>query len=226
MFLIRVSFGGSLFFVPIGRGVTQGYIVECEACRTRAWTDATRYPNVANSSEAAVSELILQTNPTLEPGTEEAKAENWVHAGWTTLFRQPNQVLFERYSTGDSWDWRAILAVLGVVASVFLGRDIGALLGWAFHLPPNDTSEWKAIMVFGLFVPAFLWMLREVKYERKRFFRKRLLPALIKGLSAHSLKHGELVEFFRRLAKYRYPLARVTTAGQVWEAMNAEIRRA
>ena len=223
MKLSRCVHGPHLFAIRCGQGITLGFALCCEHCRTEVRCDPTWYAEVLGQRKTPLEDLVRHTNPNLMASVEMAQANRLRYVALVTPFQRAHQVFTERYIKGDHTDGRVALALLGVLASFVVGYYVGAIFGMLFGANDLSRFHYEVVSVLVVLAISVAWLVMECKNEPKRFFRKRLFSVLVRELALCRPKEAELEELFRRLAKYYYPVAEVTSVKEVREGLAAPV---
>lgn len=200
--LLREAQVDHIYWAPINDGQTLGYHIRCDTCSREFSVEATNYFDVCRKKKTPLADLALRTNPQLAKTNGEYENEQSRMETIRAPFLRFNESLLDRFLRRTMFDWLSTLALLTIPASFYvtgwLGRQIDVLGQHGF------------LTGFAGFMASIVSVCIVASGEPKRFFRKKLLPSLVKELRSLHIDDTELKELFRRFKARDYAIAKVT----------------
>ena len=202
--LFEVRSVSHLYYIPLGRGQSEGHIRLCKSCKNKVGTDASKYQAVSRNKRASIEELTDETHPNLIEGMaeyldlrEQAEQGEANPQDRHNLMIQPFQsivypVAQRKANTnvdGKSGLW--LLAMVVLPLPVFMLMDA---------LPhPFSSDPWIIGAILGLFVILGVGLIISIALDGRRFARRKFGKMIVKRLAPLDPSIEELDEVLTEL---------------------------
>ena len=197
-----------VYFIPVGDKKVVGYEVACAGCRRIVTVEQVSYRNYCEKDPGDIGMLVELTNPdAVDRLQDRIELEDRIAAGKAS--RADRIAAITEAITGAGVPVQArlhsVLPTTGV--SLMLVLVFGSVcLSMALFPRPDPVAVYST---GGIAAVSLIFFIRSAASGKKRFIRKRVLPALAADLATLNPTHDELAEALRALAKNKLSLAKM-----------------
>ncbi len=186
--LIRVGLASHVYYVSFGEGKLAGHLIRCTDCGVSVTVDPTRYSTTQKDGRIDVEVLVRDTFPRLRE-VHAARLELEAQIRRTRLalpaeerqrllmepFALLNPQVEQRFANSTQLDKQSGVGCLG---TLLVGGGL-FFASMAFRGPSQDKVLLAAAILFGL---GTVYTFVQMHLGPSRFFRAKLLPALVRSL--------------------------------------------
>jgi hypothetical protein len=197
-----------VYFIPVGDKKIVGYEVACAGCRRIVTVEQVSYSNYCQRDPGDIGMLVELTNPdAVDRLQDRIELEDRIAGGKATRADRVTVITEAITAAGLPVQARlhSLLPTTGV--SLVLGL-VSACILTVLAVTPN--ADPLALYGTGTVTAiALLVFIRSAATGKKRFIRKKVLPALIADIAPLNPTHDEAAEAIRALAKNKLSLAKM-----------------
>jgi len=212
----RLGMAPHIFWLPLGRGRLIEYFGVCQECGGQFDIDPTDYVFLAKRPTDSLSDLMLETNPKLDPNNRDAVDAFERFRRVRDPMLRANQALMQRSAKGTRFDRTSGLALLAsVVIPIMMFTIDLTFLSYSMQQLIGVAAIWTFIL--GL-ISSFVLFAR----EPRRFFRRELEPVIAKELIMVNPRPDELDDYLKRIKQYEYRVSEHVTTRRLLDQIQLQ----
>ena len=215
---IRIGMVGHIYYIPLGEGSMVANEIECEFCKTKFLSDATNYQLISTNKEAALDQLIYDTNPNIrQKYSVRLLAEEKVRTGEIDREERIN-LIREALILGSSGD----------VSSQQVNTNSGVIVGFIIFIIsiismfalPAMSSVFPTAAFFSCFVTAIIGFVIVI-VSSKKIVNQRASSKLVSSLRPLKPSFTELDETIEFLKSAGHNSMQYLNTNQICEAIES-----
>ena len=227
--LIRVGAADHIYYVSFGEGKLVGHIIRCSDCGVDLGVDPTRYTTTEKDSRVSLEALIRDTFPGLrEKYAGRLELEARIKRTRSALsgddfkrflmepFALLNPLVETRFAKSTEMDKKSGIGCLGTIvigAAIFFGS-------LKFTGPTQDKILLAALIFV---VNGTIYTFIQMHLGPSRYFRVKILPALVKSLKPREPTRDDIAGCVERCKTLGFKIGEVAKPDEIWARLERSI---